>query len=64
LFTGERFMLSADNLATFLNISKSNAYVLMNRADFPSIRIGRRLLVSQESLSKWITDKEFEKRGV
>lgn len=57
-------MLSADNLATFLNISKSNAYVLMNREDFPSIRIGRRLLVSKDSLGKWITNKEGEKGGI
>lgn len=56
--TGTTFMLSANNLATFLSISKSNAYVLMNRADFPSIRIGKRLLVSKDSVLKWIKEQE------
>ena len=55
------FMLSADNLATTLNISKSNAYVLMNNETFPSIRIGKRLLVNRDSLLNWIKEKESNK---
>jgi predicted DNA-binding transcriptional regulator AlpA len=52
------FMLSVGNLSTVLNISKSNAYVVMNRADFPSIRIGRRLLVNKVNLVNWINSQE------
>jgi excisionase family DNA binding protein len=52
------FMLSVENLASVLNISKSNAYKVMNRADFPSIRIGKRLLVNKESVVNWIDNQE------
>ena len=55
------FMLSADNLSATLNISKSNAYVLMNNEKFPSIRIGKRLLVQRDSLLNWIREKEISK---
>lgn len=52
------YMLSAEKLAVALSISKSNAYVLMNSTGFPSIRIGKRLLVNKDSLCQWLKSKE------
>lgn len=41
---------SALELAILLGVSRSAAYNLMHRADFPSFRIGKRLLVKRDKL--------------
>ena len=41
-------------LAARLGISRSAAYNLMHRADFPSFRIGKRLLVTQDKVFEWV----------
>lgn len=38
--------------------SKDTAYKLMHSNGFPSIVVGRRLLVSEKSLNKWIVQNE------
>ena len=38
--------LSARDLAELLGISRSAAYALFHREDFPTLKIGRRLLVN------------------
>lgn len=46
--------LNAPELAKLLGISRSAAYNLMHRADFPSFRIGKRLLVTQDKVFEWV----------
>lgn len=45
---------NATDLSKLLGISRTAAYNLMHRADFPSFRIGRRLLVWQDKLTEWL----------
>ena len=45
----DKITYSAPELAILLGISRSAAYNLMHRADFPSFRIGKRLLVKRDS---------------
>ncbi|WP_078096973.1 helix-turn-helix domain-containing protein [Agathobaculum desmolans] len=45
---------SAPEVAKLLGISKSAAYNLMHREDFPSFRIGRRWLIQESCLNAWI----------
>lgn len=41
-----------------LGISRSNAYELVNRADFyPAFRIGKRVLISVEALTRRIAEQ-------
>ena len=47
-------VLTADDVKTTLNISRAGAYNLMNRREFPSLRIGRRILVSKEAFIRWM----------
>ena len=47
-------MISVTDLADILNISRMGAYNLCHRKDFPSIRIGNRLLIPKEKLTAWI----------
>ena len=46
--------LNADTVAKLLGISISSAYELMNEEGFPSVRIGKRLIVPKENLQTWV----------
>ena len=46
--------LKAEELAQVLGISRANAYVLMHSADFPTLRIGKRMVVPKDKLIEWI----------
>lgn len=45
--------LNADTVSKLLGISISSAYELMNEEGFPSVRIGKRLIVPKENLQAW-----------
>lgn len=45
-------------LSFYLGIGKTKAYELVNRPDFPSFRIGTKILVNRERLEEWIANQE------
>ena len=47
-------VLNATQLATALGISRAGAYQLLNTDSFPTLRIGKRLLVPKDKLIDWI----------
>ena len=49
--------LNAETIAKLLGISISSRYELMHGKDFPSLKIGSRLLVPKEKFSEWIDKK-------
>lgn len=51
-------VLNAGDLAGALNISRTNGYRLLRSEDFPTLQIGRRLLVTRDSLLEWIKKQE------
>ena len=53
--------LNATQIACVLGISKSCAYALLHRADFPTIRIGRRMIVSKSKFEQWLENQNREK---
>ena len=46
-------VLNANQLAAALGISRAGAYQLLNTGTFPTLRIGKRLLVPKDKL-EWI----------
>ena len=46
--------LNAETVANVLGIAMSSAYELMNEPDFPSLRIGNRLIVPKEKFMAWV----------
>ena len=63
-FTGETGkalpnILTVKELAEFMNINLNRAYQLTHRADFPSLRLGRKIMISRNKLLEWI-DKRSE----
>ena len=46
-------MLNAEDIQAVMNISRAGAYTLMYRADFPVIRIGKRMVVPRDKFLEW-----------
>jgi len=47
-------VLKAQTVSNVLGISRTNAYALFNRQDFPTIRIGSRKMVARDKFIEWI----------
>ena len=48
-------LLNVKQLADLLGVSDSSVYELILEDDFPSLRIGKRIVVPKEELRKWIS---------
>ena len=48
-------LLNTTQLADLLGVSHSSVYELIQEPGFPSLRIGKRIVVPKEELQKWIT---------
>ena len=46
--------LNAQEVATVLGISRANAYCLMHSRGFPTLQIGKRMVVPKDKLIDWI----------
>ena len=46
--------LSANQVAQVLGISRANAYALMHSKGFPTIQIGKRMVVPKNKLIEWM----------
>ena len=49
--------LCADDVAAVLGISRANAYTLMHSKDFPTITIGKRMIVPKDKLLAWMEEQ-------
>lgn len=52
-----RMTLTVEEAADELHLSKPVAYELVHSPDFPSFRIGKRILVNRLGLQRWIDDQ-------
>ena len=48
--------LNATQLAQVLGISRANAYCLMHSQDFPTLKIGKRMVVPKEKFMQWVEE--------
>ena len=46
--------LNADTVAKTLGVSPSSGYELMHEKEFPSLKIGSRIVVPKESFIRWV----------
>ena len=46
--------LNAELLAKVLGVSISSAYELMHEKDFPTLRVGSRMVVPKEKFIEWV----------
>lgn len=54
-------MLAVPDVAAVLGISRAAAYELARSRDFPSLRIGTRIVVPKDRFINWINGKVEEK---
>ena len=50
-------LLNAKQLAELMGVSISTAYELMREEGFPTIKIGKRIVVPKEELRAWISEQ-------
>jgi len=55
----EKLLLKPSEVTQILGIGRSMTYELINQKVIPSIRVGRCIRVSKESLEQWIKDNEI-----
>ena len=53
-------MMNANTLAKTLGISRAGAYELMHAKGFPTLRIGKRMMVGKEQFIKWVNSNSGE----
>mgnify|MGYP001771049981 CR=1 FL=1 len=51
------YLLRPEEAAQFLKISRATLYVLMERGQIPSVRIGRARRIPSEVLKKWLKER-------
>ena len=52
----EKLTYSVDEMSKLLGISRPKAYELANQKDFPTIRIGKRILIPAERFHQWLNE--------
>ena len=57
----EKLTMNVTELSQALGISKPTAYELTRRADFPSLKIGRRVVIPTESFQRWLVNTSEKK---
>ena len=48
--------LNAETVAKVLGVSPSSGYELMHQPDFPTLRVGSRMVVPKEQFIRWVTE--------
>ena len=54
---------NAETVAAVLGIAPSSAYELMHEKDFPTLRIGNRLVVPKEKFVEWCRSRRRARAG-
>ena len=53
----KQLCIKPENLVKMLGISRNTVYEVVNRADFPTVRIGRRILIPIAALERWLEEQ-------
>lgn len=53
----QKAILDVNDLLPLMGLSRPKLYELMNSENFPSFRIGRRLVVPTEAFYRWLNEQ-------
>lgn len=56
----EKLTMNVADLQQALGIGRAQAYELVNRADFPTIRLGRKIIIPKDAFMRWL-ERQTEK---
>lgn len=51
------FMLNADQVSQILGISRAGTYQIMHSKGFPTVKLGKRMVVPKDKLFIWIEER-------
>lgn len=57
----EKLTLTVREVQQALGIGRNAAYCLANRADFPSIRLGNKLIIPRDAFMRWLEAQTEQK---
>lgn len=60
----ERLTMTVKEAAEQLGVSLPTVYNLTHRADFPTVKIGYRTLISTAGLAEWVRNQEQNRKEV
>lgn len=52
-------VLTVDEVKNLLKLGRNKVYKIFARDDFPAILIGRRYVVEEEALKKWLQERRI-----
>ena len=58
--SAEKLLVTVEEAAQLLSVNRSTVYDMLGRGDLPSIKIGRRRLISRQSLVDFINRSETQ----
>lgn len=53
----ERLAYSPAELAEVMGVSRPTVYKLLNRQDFPRVKVGRRTVIPAEAAKRWLEER-------
>ena len=59
----EKAVYNVYEVAALLGINLPKAYKMVRQESFPSIRIGRRIVVPKEAFHRWLEEAAFNKQS-
>lgn len=59
----EKITLTAQEAAEATGLCRDTIYTLTHRADFPVVRVGRKLLINRKGLERWFEEHAGEVVG-
>ena len=57
----EKLTLTVREVQQALGIGRNAAYCLANRADFPAIRLGNKLIIPRDAFMRWLEAQTAQK---
>ena len=57
----EKLTLTVREVQQALGIGRNAAYCLANRADFPAIRLGNKLIIPRDAFLRWLEAQTADK---
>lgn len=52
-------VLTVEDVKEVLSLGKDKVYAIFRREDFPAIRIGKRFVVEEGALKKWLQERRI-----
>ena len=53
----EKLTVTVDEMAKIVGVSRPTAYELIHKEGFPTVRIGRRIVILLDSLKRWLDEQ-------